>query len=211
MKSGGNITSAAEMKAALDSENGVTGCQVAHVEVGNSDDIIISQKIRGLTKISNVQFNYNHSITYWKNYNIGKGQTISMISHHLNSTLTVVSDFKPPVNFYGTITKPITALSENDEDNHDVELHCPDPQCDVILRSYSSLNDHCLIGNHHYLSTFDAIRMKWKETCLDVTSTAYKRTSDAYASSAPENTLMKGWALKRDRKNTRFSDNVKEF
>ena len=46
MKSGGNITSAAEMKAALDSENGVTGCQVAHVEVGNSDDIIISQKRR---------------------------------------------------------------------------------------------------------------------------------------------------------------------
>ena len=138
-------TSAAEMKDALDSKNGVTGCQVAHVEVGNSD-IIISQKIRGITEISNVQFNYNHSITYCMNYNIGKGQTISMISHHFNSTLTVVSDFKPPVNFYGTITKPITALSENDEDNHDVELHCPDPQCDVILRSYSSLNDHCLIG-----------------------------------------------------------------
>ena len=33
--------------------------------------------------------------------------------------------------------------------------------------------DHCLIGNHHYLFTFDAIRMKWKETCLDITSTAY--------------------------------------
>ena len=32
----------------------------------------------------------------------------------------------------------------------------------------------------------------------------YKRTSDAYSSSAPENTSVKGWALKRDRKNTLF-------
>ena len=39
----------------------------------------------------------------------------------------------------------------------------------------------------------------------------YKRTSDAYSSSAPENTSVKGWALKRDRKNTLFSDNVKEY
>ena len=38
----------------------------------------------------------------------------------------------------------------------------------------------------------------------------YKRTSDAYSSSAPENTSVKGWALKRDRKNTLFSDNVKK-
>ena len=33
----------------------------------------------------------------------------------------------------------------------------------------------------------------------------YKRTSDAYASSAPENTS------KRDRKKHSFSDNVKEY
>ena len=53
--------------------------------------------------------------------------------------------------------------------------------------------------------------MKWKETCLDITSTAYKRTSGAYVSSAPENTLKKGWALKSYRKNTRFADNVKSI
>ena len=46
--------------------------------------------------------------------------------------------------------------------------------------------------------------MKWKETCLDITSTAYKRISGAYVSSAPENTLKKGWALKSYRKKHSF-------
>lgn len=212
VKSGGNITSAADMKTSLDSGKGVPGCQVAHVEIPPSEDVIICQKIKGITKISNVQFHANNSITYWRNYNVGSGQTITSVSNQFNSTLKIIQDFKQPEQCFGSIKAQDNAppQQEDSEDSFDVELHCPDPECTVVMKSYSELNDHCLIGNHKYYSTHDAIKMKWKDSCLEV-ATSSRRSISASHEKSTETPLKKGWALKKDRKNTRIPEHVKKY
>lgn len=59
-----------EMKAALDSYGGVTGCQVAVVEVNYAKQTLHSHKIKDVLSIANVEVHEN-SLQFRKGYEIG--------------------------------------------------------------------------------------------------------------------------------------------
>ncbi|CAC5397246.1 unnamed protein product [Mytilus coruscus] len=157
VSNGGNISRSKDMKKALDDGDGVPGCHIAHVEIPQpADQFTLQRKIKGITKISNVQFEDYGQIKYWRNYNVGVGHILSITPVNLESTINIFSDFKVPCKD----TRNILAAREkqtSEEIQSDVNLTCPEPNCNTVLHSYSELNDHCFIGIHHYLSTFDGV------------------------------------------------------
>lgn len=74
---GGNIQTANDMQGAIVSGKGVTGCHVSVARIDTSTQQIKSHKWKGVSHISNLQFNEDESITVWKAYNIGTGKTLS--------------------------------------------------------------------------------------------------------------------------------------
>ncbi|XP_063418195.1 uncharacterized protein LOC134700982 [Mytilus trossulus] len=209
VSNGGNISCSADMKKALDDGEGVPGCQIAHVDIPLPvDQLTLQRKIKGITKISNVQFENWCQLKYWKNYNIGEGQTMSITPINLESTLNVLSDFKVPCKDTGNILAA-REKQPSEESQSDVNLTCPEHNCNAVLHSYSELNDHCFVGDHHYMSTFDGIKMKWRDICLDIDTTSSKTKHSTLSAGTSE--LSLGWALKKDRKNHRFSEKVKVY
>ena len=59
------------------------------------------------------------------------------------------------------------------------------------------------------LSTFDGIKMKWRDICLDIDTTSSKTKQSTLSAGMSE--LSLGWALKKDRKNHCFSEKVKVY
>ncbi|CAC5382469.1 unnamed protein product [Mytilus coruscus] len=165
VSNGGNISCSEDMKKALDDGEGVPGCHIAHVEIPQPvDQFTLHRKIKGITKISNVQFENCGQLKYWRNYNIGDGQIMSVTPINLESTLNILSDFKVPCKDTGNILAA-REKQPSEESQSDVNLTCLEPNCNTVLHSYSELNDHCFVGIHHYMSTFDGIKMKWHDIC----------------------------------------------
>lgn len=79
VSNGKNVVCASDMKSAIDDYGGVSGCQAAHVEITNTlDDHRATGLIKGISKISNIEFQENMQITMWKAYGIGQGRNISV-------------------------------------------------------------------------------------------------------------------------------------
>ncbi|XP_052097306.1 uncharacterized protein LOC127732267 [Mytilus californianus] len=79
VSNGKNVVCASDMKSAIDDYGGVSGCQAAHVEITNIlDDHRATGLIKGISKISNIEFQENMQITMWKAYGIGQGRNISV-------------------------------------------------------------------------------------------------------------------------------------
>ncbi|VDH90625.1 Hypothetical predicted protein [Mytilus galloprovincialis] len=76
------------------------------------------------------------------------------------------------------------------------------------------MNNHCLLGNHehqdHKGSTFNDIKLRWKESCFNLTEDTIKFRCETGLKQGSNEQIM-GWALKKERKVVRFSDNVKSY
>ena len=83
--SGHNILSAADMKSALDLYGGTTGCQASHVEMKEMPPSAARYPIKGISRISNVEFEGGLMRT-WQAYGIGRGKQIP-IDHENNVCL----------------------------------------------------------------------------------------------------------------------------
>ncbi|VDI20775.1 Hypothetical predicted protein, partial [Mytilus galloprovincialis] len=99
--SGSDVLTASDMKMAIDKHGGVTSCQAAYVAVDpNSLVKKITCPIKAITKISNVRFNNDDTITAWKAFEIGNGKKIS-----INSTLNDVElNVECPCKLYNSYT-----------------------------------------------------------------------------------------------------------
>lgn len=202
---GGNIVSAADMKKSLDEGEGVPGCQIAHIEITSSDQIVLQHKIKGITKIFNIEYVSHNTIKYWRNYEVGDGQTMSIVPFDLGSTLSVVSDFKKPKQHNGHIS--YTNSTESLQAGN-TTLTCPEQECSAVIHSYSEFNDHMFVGNHS-LSTYDDIKIRWLETCQDLATFTNKSKESILSSGNGQ--LDMGWAQKKERKGVRFSERVKVY
>ncbi|XP_052065791.1 uncharacterized protein LOC127705502 [Mytilus californianus] len=61
------------------------------------------------------------------------------------------------------------------------------------------------------ISTFDEIKLKWKECCDDVTEKVMMDRNNVVLENTKTIDLPMGWALSKDKKIIRFSDKVKTF
>ncbi|XP_052691901.1 uncharacterized protein LOC128169907 [Crassostrea angulata] len=213
--SGYNILTAANMKSAIDLYEGTIGCQAAHVKLQGFPPSTAKCPIKGITKISNVKFEPKH-LTTWRAFNIGIGKQLP-IEHENNdlAELEIISDFVLKSGSVGHIQNP---KESNDvvDSSDDHAFNCPEAGCTQIFTRYSEMQNHCLIGNHTYKlqarSSYDDIKMRWMDACCTLSEDTLKhsKTGEGVTEQVCVQSDM-GWALKKERKSARFSDDLKSY
>ncbi|CAC5407905.1 unnamed protein product [Mytilus coruscus] len=230
---GENCLTAGDMKNAIDALGGVMGCQAAHVQI-NSEVAAEATKFKntwkGITRISNIQLRGRQVIAY-KAYEVGSGNVMSeehtkKISHSpLSSTeLVVLVDFVVPKKQAGNISYKAHDLVHNVTVEMPLEINNNEtiqPSSDVfsfiepgfprVFQTYSGLESHIILGNHQFklnqCSAYD--NMKWKESCLNIAEHATVSRDSQLTLGTPSSGI--GWTIKKERKNQRFTENVKTY
>ncbi|XP_062590994.1 uncharacterized protein LOC134252515 [Saccostrea cucullata] len=170
---GNDIKFPADMKMALDSGGGVTGCQVAVVAVDYSHQQIFNHKWRDVRFITDLEVEASKMVTYHA-YGIGNGniiETSSMVSSQQNSTgLKILSDFRKPEKQEGHIRNPTTIKEPRQC------FPCSEEGCVQSFCTFEDFEEHMYFEKHTYefdhttdLSTFDKVKLRWAEKCNLVT------------------------------------------
>lgn len=94
---------------------------------------------------------------------------------------------------------------------------CPEEGCTQTFTRYGDMQNHCFLGNHTYklqaMSTYDDIKMRWRNACSSLSEDTLKHASSTGEEVTDQSYVQSdmGWALKKDRKNARFSDYLKSY
>ncbi|VDI58240.1 Hypothetical predicted protein, partial [Mytilus galloprovincialis] len=214
VSSGNNISSAEEMKAAIMSGAGVTGCQCAVADVDTSKQEMTSHRFKGVNSFSNLEFQ-DSDILVWNSYNIGIGKKIprsSVLRQEQGETgLNVLNDFSEPRATYGAIKSKENSTTANHQESDIFE--CPEPGCCATFSSFHDIETHQSCGRHliNGLSTYEKVRKCWVETCnANFNNTInFSNMSDRGTEGTSSEDM--GWALRKERKFVRFSTEVKDF
>ncbi|KAK3085755.1 hypothetical protein FSP39_008204 [Pinctada imbricata] len=97
--------------------------------------------------------------------------------------------------------------------DENLSLSCPENGCICTFDSYVQMQNHCLIANHEFSSsssTFDRIKLRWKDTCFDMSTGVHRVKFESRMKSGSSMSEMV-LALKKDKKNARFSEKVKGY
>ncbi|XP_061184852.1 uncharacterized protein LOC133192865 [Saccostrea echinata] len=215
---GNDIKFPVDMKMALDSGGGVTGCQVAVVAVDYSHQQIISHKWKDVRFITDLEVESCKMTTHHA-YDIGNGNVIeasSMVSSQQNSTgLKILSEFRKPEKQEGHIQNP-TIIKE--------PLQCFPCSEEGYVQSFYTFEEyeeHMYFEKHTYefhqnsdLSTFDRVKLRWAEKC-NLVSQSEEQISMPIAmcdsDKSQQGTATKGWALQKEKKQVRFKQHVRDF
>lgn len=198
--SGNNIISPQNMKEAIDSGKGVTGCQVAVIDIDTSKQSLCNHLWKNVSSINNLKFS-SEGVHVFKAYGIGKGLDIGNASlMKFSKQITqgdclpiIISDFVSPGKGEGCIktTSNEAPCSEaqiedcREDENQEDEIqntpiqpsvfHCPEPGCLKVYQKCSSLTEHLLVGEHKFkkttVSSFDKVKQRWAESCNSVEET----------------------------------------
>ncbi|XP_063436491.1 uncharacterized protein LOC134717922 [Mytilus trossulus] len=237
VSSGNNVKTAGDMKNAIDSLGCVMGCQSSHVQI-NSQVAGEANKIKntwkGISKISNIELREKQIIAF-KAFGVGCGNVMSeeqlkkICPSQLSATeIVLISDFVVPKKEAGSITYKAHDLVTDTiavelpvDSNHNETMQplsnsiftCIEPCCSRVFQTYSGLESHILLGNHQIklnrISTYDNIKIKWKESCLNIAEHATVSRDSKLTPGSPSSDM--GWAIKKDRKSHRFTENVKTY
>ena len=122
--------------------------------------------------------------------------------------MEVNEDFTPPTKVEVSIKK----TSSGDG------FGCPEG-CAETMSSFTAMHEHCFIGNHSYvlqqMTTYDMVKLRWYDACVNLSEKLNISRSDVVQ---PDSTSVQdhiketlGWALKRDKKHSKFSEKVKNY
>ncbi|CAC5377179.1 unnamed protein product [Mytilus coruscus] len=227
VSSGNDVKTAGDMKNAIDSLGGVMGCQAAHVQINYEvagEATKIKNTWKGISKISNIELREQQIIAF-KAYEVGSGNVVSeeqikkICPSPLSSTeIVVLADFVVPKKETGSISYKAQDLVP---DNVNVELpvessetiqpssnvfSCIEPCSLRVFQTYSGLESHTILGNHqinlNQCSAYDTIKIKWKESCLNIAKHATVSRDSQLTLGTPSSDM--GWAIKKERKNTKY-------
>ena len=228
LNEGNDVTTGHEMKVALDSYGGIGGVKVAVVDVNTERQNIKSHKWDGITQFNNFQFS-NSKIVAWKAFNIGVGKKflssfLKKVAVAQDSTQLIVKEGFTECNkktgiLKGNESKKETQTSHTSKESAEVNepFSCPEEGCIKSYRSDSNLQRHLDYGKHqfklHRESQYDYVKRRWAAVCTGIKSENITTSSSCNnnESTVAVTTLPTGWALKKRRKNTRFSPRVRSY
>ncbi|XP_052097174.1 uncharacterized protein LOC127732145 [Mytilus californianus] len=216
---GHNVTTATDMKFAIDEGAGVAGCQVAVVDIETtiSDLNKVKHKWIGVSSLTNVEFSGISAIQF-KAYKIGEGKVMKDVNalcsadlSQPSSALNVIELFEKPKTNTGCISK---ARDIPPSSNTNELFLCTESGCVCSFPTYSAYQTHIDFEKHIYklekMSTYDSIKVQWADSCNNqYSSLSMERGTRSGNNSACF--LDQGWALKKDRKVVRFSVPVKDY
>lgn len=217
---GHDVESASDMKKALQSHDGVKSCRIAVVEIDTAKQSLHHHSWTGIQAMSNFEFSET-GIRMWKAYSIGPGKLVRynrLIKNgeKQNDThLKVIEPFAVPRLSSGSMGSARKAITSRDSGSHETDdseaFTCPQAGCVEHFVTNTELDKHLDIGKHCYQkqedSTFDTIKRKWAAACTNVRPSYISGSSDLQEVDYP--TEETGWALKKARKTTRFSERVR--
>ena len=208
-----DVTTAEEMKKALESHGGLRGCRVAVVEIDPSKDLHEANKIPDISLLYNFKFE-DGGIRVWKAYNIGEGKLLNYKNLQIQpqeiASLFVKQPFGPRQKECGVIGERVASQSEI--------FSCSESTCVLTFKSEREAQAHMDSGKHvkelESVSLYDTIRLRWAERVTGISSVAQEASAvfahEESASSKTKATSM-GWALKATQKRPRLGEKVKAF
>ncbi|KAK3721866.1 hypothetical protein QZH41_011502, partial [Actinostola sp. cb2023] len=238
---GNDILSAEDMKMAIESYGGVKGCYAAVVQMDQTKQTMTAHTMPGIQALNNFHFESNglrawraYNVGPGKLYS--KAQLKGFGKLQGSTGIITIQPFGQPREQIGvfkslaTNTTRTPQVSQNQErlvevpqadDSSDELFSCPEDGCIKTYLSFQSLQMHLDIGKHlvklERESTYDMVKIKWTDTCREV-SGSYIQKPLTSSSEQPEMTSQsdkpsanEGWALKKARKATRFSEKVRNF
>ena len=211
-----NVTTAQEMKEALESHGGLKECHAAVVEVDTSKEVNKDSKIPGVSIVNNFHFE-DTGIRVWKAYNVGPGRLIPYVDLQTTSqgdtSLKIIQPFGPSIKERGTLGESVR--------NQDDIFPCRESGCILTFRSQSEADKHMDTGKHRREleseSMFDKIRQQWASrvtgVAFDIQSTSRSTTSAEQSSGFREicDVRQPGWALRVTKKPSRMTEKAKEY
>ena len=220
MNNGNDLLKATDVKFALDNSVGA---------VNNSKSAVISVDSElgstEKTKISDVsRYHYFHveeeGFQAWEFWSIGEGKMIPYQQVNFHSSYENVVSFEKQYRK----TKSFMTLSKKKASSH--SLFCTDKDCTYVFPNEEALEQHLLLQDHSYFSkpenlhkTSDKVIILFAEKqkdakiaeCNYLTSSIGNDCTSASGRNGEsvyyfEDVKTMGWALKKRRKNTRFSE-----
>ena len=210
-----DVLTAADMKTALESYNGVKACRVAVVQVdplakSHSSD----NKIPGISLLNNFAYT-NKGIRVWRSYNNGIGNILTY--QHLgvvpqqNTNLQVLQEFGPQ-------TRPAATSTTTSKRQADI-FPCCESTCILTFKTMTEAETHMDTGRHVMASEHDSIydiaKKRWAEqvTEMNVASHEHHYIPVVPAESTSSNRQLpsKGWALKSTKIGKRMTERAKAF
>lgn len=208
-----DVTTAEEMKKALESHGGLRGCRVAVVEIDPSKDLHEANKIPDISLLYNFKFE-DSGIRVWKAYNIGEGKLLKYKNLQIQpqdiASLVVKQPFGPRQKECGVIGERVASQSEI--------FSCSESTCVLTFKSEREAQAHMDSGKHvkelESVSLYDTIRLRWAERVTGISNVAQEASAvfahEESASSKTKASSM-GWALKATQKRPRLGEKVKAY
>ncbi|KAK2562735.1 hypothetical protein P5673_014452 [Acropora cervicornis] len=185
-----HVVTAAEMKEALESHGGITGCRAAVAKINTANETGETNKLKGISKLNNFEFT-EAGIRVWCAYQIGPGSLVTYVGKTAQGE-TGMKSLQP----FGTSPQGHIHTSRK---NQEMKF-CADFQ----KRERSS--DHMDTGTHQLVlereTVYDTIRRKWAQHVTGIVSRSAEcsraaNPPDTNLSSCSDNYLsLLGWALK---------------
>lgn len=218
---GNDVTTAMEMKEALESHGGAKDCFSAVAEV-SAQAKMTKQTFAGVQSYSNFEFTGN-GVRVWKAYNIGPGKeyekkfdktTDFSLKFHDHFKVCVPEATAPQPKRQKVQDPQANLPPEPSENPMNVKgFPCPEINCIKEFVTFSGLQRHLDVGRHvlkvHEDNPPDYVKKKWAEVCTSLTTKHVSAPAATSSLSEEESDVHMGWAVKSTRKVVRFSDKVK--
>ena len=217
---GHDVTTAEEMKVALESHGGVRGCRFAVVEINKTKMNAEVCKIPGISFLNNFHF-YEDDVRSWKAYQIGKGHFYSYASvvtrAQEDTGLKVLVPFSSQPGCLGEIAVHSSAKSHK----ADGLFSCVEQGCVKMFSTFDNLQQHLDAERHVFMeeqdTAYDVIKKKWASILSSVSLQKQgsvppvKKLCEGTAAFGENQQTVKGWALKTITRSSRMTENVKSY
>lgn len=211
-----DVTTAEDMKKAIESHGGLKGCRVCVVELDSSKDLPDTNKIPGISLLYNFSYE-DDGIRTWKAYEIGEGLLLPYTDFLRGQTIDGLKEVLP----FSSRARALGTVHSSTAVRPDQHIFgCNEPNCVLTFKTELEAQHHMDIGKHVYelesVSMYDRARLKWAEKVTGISSDTQEKltvpTSEAAVHPAVERrTLAMGWALKVTKEKKRFGERVVAF
>ena len=211
-----DVVTAVDMKEALESYGGVRGCRIAVAEVDVSK-AAKPEEWRGISALFNFEF-LASGIRAWKAYGVGEGQMFPYDEVGRSLQGPTGLHIIMPLTSLTPLSKPGLLIVKAKHTNLQDLFMCQEEGCVATFRTQKDLQGHMDTGRHVRVTeretVYDLARKEWAKKVTGIQSTHVGQTGHAQASGHSMSTRkapLQGWALKRQRKGQRATENVKKF
>ena len=211
---GYDITTAEEMKIALESHEGVRRCRFAVVEIDKSTQNSQVKKIPGISFLNNFMF-FDDGIRAWKAYQIGEGHFYLYSSLTTNAqgvtAIKVLNPFSSPSNCSGASVAGHSSVSPG-------LFSCEEEGCVKMFSTYKELQHHLDAERHLFVeeqdTVYDVIKKKWASILSNISlqkQHSFPSMQAGYEGVLDYQEAVEGWALKTVQKSSRMSEDVRNY